>query len=84
MAKKGTATVIGICVDPSEKEARQYIKENDITVPNICDGEMLESKLIKTLGLTSVPDNIVLNNGKITERKVDANTLRERMIKLDI
>ena len=84
MAKKSAATVIGICVDPSAKEARQYIKENDITVPNICDGEMLESRLIRTLGLTSVPDNIVLNNGKITERRVDANTLRERMIKLDI
>lgn len=84
MAKKGAATVIGVCVDPSAKEARQYIKENDITVPNICDGEMLESRLIRTLGLTSVPDNIVLNNGKITERRVDANTLRERMIKLDI
>ena len=45
---------------------------------------MLESRLIRTLGLTSIPDNIVLNNGKITERRVDANTLRERMIKLDI
>ena len=42
----------------------------------------MESKLIKTLGLTYIPDNIILNNGKITERRVDVNTLRNRMIKL--
>lgn len=79
--KKKEAVVIGICLDPSAKSARQYIKENGIIFPNICDGEMLESKLIKTLGLTYIPDNIILNNGKITERRVNANTLRNRMIK---
>ena len=61
--KKKEAVVIGICLDPSAKSARQYIKENGIIFPNICDGEMLESKLIKTLGLTYIPDNIILNNG---------------------
>ena len=79
--KKKEAVVIGICLDPSAKSARQYIKENGIIFPNICDGEMLESKLIKTLGLTYIPDNIILNNGKITERRVNVNTLRNRMIK---
>lgn len=81
-AKRNEAKVIGICLDPSPKSVRQYIKENDIVFPNICDGEMMESKLIKTLGLTYIPDNIILNNGKITERRVDVNTLRNRMIKL--
>ena len=68
-AKRNEAKVIGICLDPSPKSVRQYIKENDIVFPNICDGEMMESKLIKTLGLTYIPDNIILNNGKITERR---------------
>lgn len=84
IAQKDSTTIIGICLDPSPNEARRYIKENNIIFPNICDGEMLESKLIKTLGLTLIPDNIIANKGKITERRVSANMLRGRMIKLEI
>ena len=58
LLKEMKPKVIGICLDPSPKSVRQYIKENDIVFPNICDGEMMESKLIKTLGLTYIPDNI--------------------------
>ena len=40
---------------------------------------MLDGKLLQTLGLTTMPDNIVVKNGKITERRVTANTIRQRI-----
>lgn len=83
LSKKGQATVIGICVDADVKEARNIIERDNITFRNICDGQMMEGKLLKTLGLNTVPDNIVIKNGKITERRVNASTLRQRINNLN-
>ncbi|MES5006352.1 DUF4369 domain-containing protein [Prevotella disiens] len=82
--QKGYVKAISICLDPSYKEVKKYLTDNNITIPTICDGEMLESKLVKTLGLTSIPDNYKIVNGQITDRRVTSNTLRQRLIKLDL
>ena len=82
--QKGYVKAISICLDPSYKEVKKYLTDNNITIPTICDGEMLESKLVKTLGLTSIPDNYKIVNGQITARRVTSNTLRQRLIKLDL
>ncbi|WP_028897047.1 TlpA disulfide reductase family protein [Prevotella sp. HUN102] len=83
MAQQGQAAVIGICLDATTREARDVIKRDNISFPNICDGQMMESKLIKTLGLNTVPDNIVVKNGKIAERRVNASTFRQRAYNLN-
>ncbi|WP_309253677.1 TlpA disulfide reductase family protein [Prevotella brunnea] len=83
-SQKGQATVIGICVDASPNQARDALKRDNITFRNICDGRMMEGKLFKTLGLNTLPDNIVVRNGRITERGVNANTLRQRLTNLNI
>lgn len=40
---------------------------------------MLETKLLKTFNLSTIPDNIVIRNGRIVERNVTANTVRQRL-----
>ena len=37
----------------------------------ICNGEMLEDKTLKKLGLENLPDNLILQNGKIIARGID-------------
>ena len=76
--KAGKIAALGISVDANPKEVRQALKNDDITFPNVCDGKMLSTPLLKTFGLTTVPDNIVVRNGKIIERGITANTLRQR------
>ena len=78
-ARKGYATVLGISIDASLKDVRRLLKADDIIFENVCDGQMLDGKLLQTLGLTTMPDNIVVKNGKITERRVTANTIRQRI-----
>ena len=78
-ARKGYATVLGISIDASPKDVRRLLKADDIIFENVCDGQMLNGKLLQTLGLTTMPDNIVVKNGKITERRVTANTIRQRI-----
>lgn len=76
--KAGKIAALGISVDANPKEVRQALKNDDITFPNVCDGKMLSTPLLKTVGLTTVPDNIVVRNGKIIERGITANTVRQR------
>lgn len=76
--KAGKIVALGISVDANPKEVRQALKNDDITFPNVCDGKMLSTPLLKTFGLTTVPDNIVVRNGKIIERGITANTVRQR------
>lgn len=76
--KAGKIAALGISVDTNPKEVRQALKNDDITFPNVCDGKMLSTPLLKTFGLTTVPDNIVVRNGKIIERGITANTVRQR------
>ncbi len=76
--KAGKIAALGISVDANPKEVRRALKNDDITFPNVCDGKMLSTPLLKTFGLTTVPDNIVVRNGKIIERGITANTVRQR------
>lgn len=76
--KAGKIAALGISVDANPKEVRQALENDDITFPNVCDGKMLSTPLLKTFGLTTVPDNIVVRNGKIIERGITANTVRQR------
>lgn len=76
--KAGKIAALGISVDANPKDVRQALKNDDITFPNVCDGKMLSTPLLKSFGLTTVPDNIVVRNGKIIERGITANTVRQR------
>ena len=76
--KAGKIAALGICIDANPKEIRQSLERDGIDFPNVCDGKLLNTPLLKTFGLTTIPDNIVIRNGKVTERNITANTIRQR------
>lgn len=57
--------VVTINVDPSKYDCRNFTKNNQITLPVICTGEMFDTPLLRQLGLLSAPENLVVKNGKI-------------------
>lgn len=74
----GNATAIGICVDASSKSCRDQIKNEGFTFPNICDGMLFDSNIMATLGMHSVPDNIIVNAaGKVVARGVATDDLEK-------
>lgn len=77
--KSNKIEVIGICIDASRKTALESLKNDMITFPNICDGEMMEGNAIKFFGFRTIPDNLVIKNGKIVERRVSVDTFRQRL-----
>ena len=49
-----------------------------ISWPNVCDELMLEGPVMKSLGLFYVPDNIILQNGRIIARGLGVQQLRTK------
>lgn len=74
--------LVGISVDASKKICKEALDRDSIKWTNICDEELFESKLIQQLGLSSIPDNIILKNGRVVARGLDNETLIKKVEEL--
>ena len=79
---KGKLKVMSICVDASKYDCKQTMKRDSIFWPNICTGDMLEDKTLRKLGMSGVPDNIILQNGKIIARNLKRQELYSKLDQL--
>lgn len=78
----GGLQVLSINVDATVKKCRDTQEMDSITWPTICDGLMFDGKLVRQLGLTSIPDNIVLKKGNIVARGLSPQEMREKLEQL--
>lgn len=73
-------SIVSICMDASPYEGKKTIERDSIKWPNICDGMMWESPLIPTLGITFIPDNIVIDKkGNIVGRTLSTANLKDKI-----
>ena len=79
---KGQLKLLSINIDACKQDCKNAIKQDSITWPTVCDGEMLEGKLIKQLGLTCIPGNLVIQNGKIIARNLQTTDLENKIKQL--
>ena len=69
-------SVVTICLDPSVQQCRQTLRScNAEKLTTICDGQMIESPLLRTLDLRNIPDNLKLQDGKVIGRSMPTNRL---------
>lgn len=71
--------IVSICLDPSVETCKKTMEQNNISCPTVCDGNMVDGTLFKKLGLSSVPDNILIQNGKITGVSLSNEELSSRL-----
>jgi len=72
--------IVSICLDANAKDCRKMMDRDSITWSNICDGRMWETPALAKLGLTRVPDNIIVDSrGKILAHSLPANELNEKI-----
>lgn len=76
---QGRFSLIGVCVDANVDECRRSVRNSGIDCPVICDGDMVGGRVYRVLGLSSVPDNIIVENGRITGRNLDLDELKEKL-----
>lgn len=75
----GKIEVLTINADPSVQLCKQALGSDSLSLATVCDRNMLESDLIKKLGLTNLPDNILLEKGVIKGRNFNLQQLTERL-----
>ena len=63
-------------MDGSTKECRGTLKScNAENLTNVCDTMQWDSPLVKAFAISNIPDNIVLQDGKVVKRGVAVNDL---------
>lgn len=73
--------LLGISLDASVENCKRELKNDTLSIVNICDQRMFDSPLLEKFALVGVSDNIIFNaRGKAIERGLDADEL-ERKIK---
>ena len=61
----GEMKVLTVCVDPEPTEMRRRIERDSLQWTVACDGKMFSSPLVRQLGLNNIPDNILLQKGRV-------------------
>ena len=76
---KDNLKIMGICLDINKKDCQTTVEKDSVKWSTICDGKMWESPLLKQLGLTYVPDNIMIDSkGKIIAHTLHINELQDK------
>lgn len=78
-SKNGRLRVVSICLDASKDDCRRNMERDSIAWPTVCDGEMFDGKMLHQLGLGNVPDNILVEHGKVVARGLSAQALQQRL-----
>ena len=75
----GKLQVVSISVDATKQDCLNTLKNDTIQWSNIWDGELLENKTLRKLGLTNVPDNLLLQRGRIIARGIKASQMNAQL-----
>lgn len=76
LAQREGCKVVAICLDVKKEEARSLQERcNAKHVNMICDSTQWENPLLRTFGLTTVPDNVMIENGKVKKRNISLSEL---------
>jgi hypothetical protein len=75
----GRLKVIIVSADASRSSCSEPLRRDTIAWPNVCDGKMFEGDLVQRLGLFSMPDNILVENGRVIARSLTIEDLKAKI-----
>lgn len=78
----GRLALVGVNVDASRQICRQAMQYDSIPWPIVCDEQMFQGPVAKSLGLRATANNIVLQKGKIVARDLSDDDLLNRVKQL--
>lgn len=77
---KNRMAIVSIALNEDRTELENSIRYDSINWPIVCDGKLWNGPLIKTLGLSAVPQVIIANrNGKIIGSYQNREQIREKL-----
>ncbi|MCD7713722.1 MAG: DUF4369 domain-containing protein [Prevotella sp.] len=75
---KDNIRALGICLDPSINDCRRILTRDKIGTDIVCDSLAFDGSLVNLLGFSTLTENIIIENGKITARSLSAQEMRKR------
>lgn len=78
----GKLQLLGINLDASRKTCKDNLESHGVRWPVVCDEQLFKGPLVLKLGLTSVPDNLLLQRGRIIARGLSTDDLIARIEKM--
>ena len=78
----GRLSVVSISVDANRKEVERILQRDSIQWQNVTADRLFESPLLQQLGVSNVPDIIVVRDGRIIDRSVTMANLQEKFDQL--
>ena len=80
---EGSIKVLGISIDGSVKDCQKIVDRDSIKWSTVCDGKMWETPVLQKVGLTYLPDNVVIDGqGKIVARSLNYPELNKKIEEL--
>jgi thiol-disulfide isomerase/thioredoxin len=74
--------IVGISLDSDEKRLENFIEENDMPWPQLCDGKGWDSKLAKQYGIRGIPAVFLVKDNEIVATGVRGSRLAEKLEEL--
>ena len=75
--------VLGISIDGSVKDCRKIVERDSVKWSTVCDGRMWESPVLQKIGLSYLPDNIVVDKqGKILAHTLTYQEMNKKIDEL--
>jgi peroxiredoxin len=79
----GQLKVLGVSVDGSVKDCQHLVDRDSIKWSTVCDGKMWDMPILHQLGMTYLPDNIIVDKqGKIIARTLNYQDLNNKIQEL--
>ena len=75
--------ILSVCVDADAKACKRIIDRDSIQWSNVCDDRMWETPILQKIGLTTIPDNMIIDSkGKIIAHTLPYQKLSEKIKEL--
>ena len=79
----GDLKVLSISIDGCVKDCQRVVERDSVKWSTICDGSMWETPVLQKVGMTYLPDNIIVDSqGKILARTLNYQDLNKKIEEL--
>ncbi len=75
----GRIKAVSICLDADRKQVERFLERDSISWPVIFDNKLFEGTVLQQLGLTDVPDNIIISRRRIVDSGLNTPLLLEKL-----
>lgn len=72
--------IISVCIDGSKEQCQRMLRSDSVNWSTVCDGKMWETPMLKQLGISTVPANIVARkDGQIVALNLTAQEIEDKV-----